>query len=150
MGGRPRGADGDLRRPHRVVHQLVLRGHDPGRIDRPAGVGARPAGADATPHHPRSEQVRATIERDGVLDDLVAIGATVLANACGPCIGQWDRPAVDPSTSTRSSPSFNRNFPPRNDGNAATKAFLASPEMVDRLRPGRDARLRSSPRHDDG
>jgi aconitate hydratase len=79
---------------------------------------------------PGSEQIRATVERDGFLDDLVAIGATVLANACGPCIGQWDRQLVDPSAVNTIVTSFNRNFARRNDGNPATKAFLASPEVV--------------------
>ncbi len=79
---------------------------------------------------PGSEQVRATIERDGLLGDLEAIGATVLANACGPCIGQWDRTTVDPATPNTIVNSFNRNFPKRNDGNANTKSFVTSPEMV--------------------
>jgi aconitate hydratase len=79
---------------------------------------------------PGSEQIRATVERDGFLDDLVAIGATVLANACGPCIGQWDRHLDDPSVVNTIVTSFNRNFARRNDGNAATKAFLTSPEVV--------------------
>jgi aconitate hydratase len=79
---------------------------------------------------PGSEQIRATVERDGLLDDLTAIGATVLANACGPCIGQWDRQLVDPTTVNTIVTSFNRNFARRNDGNIATKAFLASPEVV--------------------
>jgi aconitate hydratase len=79
---------------------------------------------------PGSEQIRATVERDGVLADLEAIGATVLANACGPCIGQWDRQGIDPSAPNTIVTSFNRNFPKRNDGNASTKSFLASPEMV--------------------
>ena len=79
---------------------------------------------------PGSEQIRATVERDGLLDDLVAIGATVLANACGPCIGQWDRQLVDPTVVNTIVTSFNRNFSRRNDGSAATKAFLASPEVV--------------------
>jgi aconitate hydratase len=79
---------------------------------------------------PGSEQIRATVERDGLLEDLVAIGATVLANACGPCIGQWDRQLVDPSIVNTIVTSFNRNFARRNDGNTATKAFLASPEVV--------------------
>ena len=76
---------------------------------------------------PGSEQVRATIERDGLLADLEAIGATVLANACGPCIGQWDRDVDEPNTIVTS---FNRNFPKRNDGRATTKAFVTSPETV--------------------
>ncbi|MHB8463457.1 MAG: aconitate hydratase [Acidimicrobiales bacterium] len=79
---------------------------------------------------PGSEQVRATIERDGLLADLEAIGGTVLANACGPCIGQWDRANPDPSTPNTIVNSFNRNFPKRNDGNANTKAFVTSPAMV--------------------
>jgi aconitate hydratase len=79
---------------------------------------------------PGSEQIRATVERDGFLDDLLAIGATVLANACGPCIGQWDRQLVDPTLVNTIVTSFNRNFARRNDGNAATKAFLTSPEVV--------------------
>ncbi|MPZ74339.1 MAG: aconitate hydratase, partial [Nitriliruptorales bacterium] len=79
---------------------------------------------------PGSEQVRATIERDGLLGDLEAIGATVLANACGPCIGQWKR--TDNLGGTRNSiiSSFNRNFPRRNDGFAETLAFIGSPEIV--------------------
>jgi len=79
---------------------------------------------------PGSEQVRATIERDGLLGDLEAIGATVLANACGPCIGQWKR--TDDLGGTRNSilSSFNRNFPRRNDGYAETLAFIGSPEIV--------------------
>jgi aconitate hydratase len=79
---------------------------------------------------PGSEQVRATIERDGLLADLEAIGATVLANACGPCIGQWDRTGLDPDVPNTIINSFNRNFPKRNDGNLGTKAFVASPDMV--------------------
>jgi len=79
---------------------------------------------------PGSEQVRATIERDGLLADLEAIGATVLANACGPCIGQWDRAEIDPTELNTIVNSFNRNFPKRNDGNANTKAFVTSPDMV--------------------
>ena len=79
---------------------------------------------------PGSEQVRATIERDGLLSDLEAIGGTVLANACGPCIGQWDRTDLDPSKVNTIVNSYNRNFPKRNDGNANTKAFVTSPDMV--------------------
>jgi len=79
---------------------------------------------------PGSEQVRATIERDGLLADLQAIGGTVLANACGPCIGQWDRTDLDPSKVNTIVNSYNRNFPKRNDGNANTKAFVTSPDTV--------------------
>ena len=79
---------------------------------------------------PGSEQVRATIERDGLLADLEAIGGEVLANACGPCIGQWERTDLDPSKVNTIVNSYNRNFPKRNDGNANTKAFVTSPDMV--------------------
>jgi aconitate hydratase len=79
---------------------------------------------------PGSEQVRATIERDGQMRSLTDIGATVLANACGPCIGQWRRAAeatVAPNTIVTS---YNRNFPRRNDGQPTTMNFIASPELV--------------------
>src|SRR4051812_8707191 len=79
---------------------------------------------------PGSEQVRATIERDGLLADLEAIGASVLANACGPCIGQWERTDVEPGETNVIINSYNRNFPKRNDGNANTLAFVTSPETV--------------------
>ena len=79
---------------------------------------------------PGSEQVRATIERDGLLADLEAIGATVLANACGPCIGQWQRDDIQKGETNTIVSSFNRNFPARNDGNAATLSFIGSPETV--------------------
>jgi len=79
---------------------------------------------------PGSEQVRATIERDGLLNDLEAIGATVLANACGPCIGQWQRDDIATGESNTIVSSFNRNFPARNDGNASTLSFIGSPDTV--------------------
>lgn len=79
---------------------------------------------------PGSEQIRATIDRDGLLKDLEAIGATVLANACGPCIGQWSRSDIEDGEKNVIVNSFNRNFPKRNDGNAATLAFVTSPETV--------------------
>lgn len=79
---------------------------------------------------PGSEQVRATIERDGLLADLEQIGATVLANACGPCIGQWSRSDVEEGTENIIITSYNRNFPKRNDGLASTLAFVTSPETV--------------------
>jgi aconitate hydratase A / 2-methylisocitrate dehydratase len=79
---------------------------------------------------PGSEQVRATIERDGLLDDLEAIGASVLANACGPCIGQWKRDDIEMGDRNTIVSSYNRNFPRRNDGNAETLAFIGSPETV--------------------
>ncbi len=80
---------------------------------------------------PGSEQVRATIERDGLLADFEALGAVVLANACGPCIGQWDRSDErEPGIPNVIVTSYNRNFPKRNDGDAATLAFVTSPETV--------------------
>src|SRR5690606_10119902 len=79
---------------------------------------------------PGSERVRATIERDGLLADLEAIGATVLANACGPCIGQWSRSDVVEGQPNVIVTSYNRNFPKRNDGFASTLAFVTSPETV--------------------
>jgi aconitate hydratase len=79
---------------------------------------------------PGSEQIRATIERDGLLADLKAIGANVLANACGPCIGQWSRPDLDPGTMNTIVNSYNRNFPKRNDGNPNTLSFVTSPDTV--------------------
>ncbi len=79
---------------------------------------------------PGSEQVRATIERDGLLEVFEAAGATVLANACGPCIGQWSRPDSVTSEANTIVTSYNRNFPKRNDGSANTLAFVTSPETV--------------------
>lgn len=79
---------------------------------------------------PGSERIRATVERDGLLADLEAIGATVLANACGPCIGQWERRDIAEGQANTILTSYNRNFPRRNDGNAQTLAFIASPETV--------------------
>ena len=81
---------------------------------------------------PGSEKVRATITRDGLLADFEALGAVVLANACGPCIGQWDRSLEDHEAGTPNVivTSYNRNFPKRNDGDPATLAFVTSPETV--------------------
>ena len=79
---------------------------------------------------PGSERVRATIARDGLLGDLERIGAVVLANACGPCIGQWDRRDVAEGDVNVIVNSYNRNFPKRNDGLASTLAFVTSPETV--------------------
>ncbi len=79
---------------------------------------------------PGSEQTRATIERDGILADLEAVGATVLANACGPCIGQWSRPDAATAVPNTIVNSFNRNFPKRNDGSPNTLSFVTSPDTV--------------------
>ena len=79
---------------------------------------------------PGSEQVRATIERDGQLDSLSKIGVTTLANACGPCIGQWRRESILDGVPNTIVTSYNRNFPRRNDGRSETMNFIASPEIV--------------------
>ncbi|MCB9308599.1 MAG: aconitate hydratase [Lewinellaceae bacterium] len=79
---------------------------------------------------PGSEQVRFTIERDGFIDIFNQIGGTVFANACGPCIGQWDREGADKKEKNTIVHSFNRNFSKRADGNPNTHAFVTSPEMV--------------------
>ena len=104
-------------------------------MDRGAGIAA-----DALQHGvkskslftvtPGSEQIRATIERDGQLQTFEEFGGTVLANACGPCIGQWDRKDVAKGTKNSILSSFNRNFTSRNDGNPATHSFVASPDLV--------------------
>ncbi len=104
-------------------------------IERAASVArqARTAGLKARSEFtitPGSEQVRATIERDGQLEVLTGIGGTVLANACGPCIGQWKRHDVAKGDKNSIITSFNRNFAGRNDANPDTHAFVASPEIV--------------------
>ncbi|XP_030751649.1 probable aconitate hydratase, mitochondrial [Sitophilus oryzae] len=82
---------------------------------------------------PGSEQIRATIERDGISKTLTEFGGTVLANACGPCIGQWDRKDVKKGEKNTIVTSYNRNFTGRNDANPATHAFVTSPELVTAL-----------------
>ncbi len=82
---------------------------------------------------PGSEQIRATIERDGHLEVLSGVGGVVLANACGPCIGQWKRNDVQKGEKNSIITSFNRNFAGRNDANPQTHAFVASPEVVTAL-----------------
>jgi aconitate hydratase len=79
---------------------------------------------------PGSELVRYTVERDGYLDTFEKMGGVVLANACGPCIGQWARHSDDPNRKNSIITSFNRNFAKRNDGNPNTHAFVASPEIT--------------------
>jgi aconitate hydratase len=79
---------------------------------------------------PGSEQIRATIERDGQMDSLKKVDATVLANACGPCIGQWKREKLLDGIPNTIVTSYNRNFPRRNDGRSETMNFIASPELV--------------------
>lgn len=82
---------------------------------------------------PGSEQIRYTCERDGLLQVFDTIGGVIMANACGPCIGQWSRKMDNPGRSNSILNSFNRNFAKRNDGNAATHSFIASPEIVTAL-----------------
>jgi aconitate hydratase len=82
---------------------------------------------------PGSEQVRFTAERDGLLAEFEAIGGKVFANACGPCIGQWNRPGAEKGEKNTIVHSFNRNFSKRADGNPNTHAFVASPELVTAL-----------------
>ncbi len=79
---------------------------------------------------PGSEQIRFTVDRDGQLKSFEDIGGVVLANACGPCIGQWARHTDDPDRANSIITSFNRNFSKRNDGNPQTRSFVASPEIV--------------------
>lgn len=80
--------------------------------------------------NPGSEQVRYTIERDGFIDTFNKLGAKIFTNACGPCIGQWDRAGADKEKKNTIVHSFNRNFSKRADGNPNTHAFVTSPEMV--------------------
>lgn len=96
---------------------------------------------------PGSEQIRGTIERDGQMDSLKEIGATVLANACGPCIGQWSRPELDKDEKNTIVTSYNRNFPGRNDGRRNTLNFIGSPEMIIALALG--GRLSFNPLQDE-
>jgi aconitate hydratase len=79
---------------------------------------------------PGSERIYHTMIRDGFMKTFEEMGATVLANACGPCIGQWKRSDIQPKESNSIISSYNRNFPGRNDGNAETLSFLSSPEIV--------------------
>ena len=85
---------------------------------------------------PGSEQIRYTVERDGLLEAFEEIGGVVLANACGPCIGQWARHSDDPKRKNTIVTSFNRNFAKRNDGNPNTHSFVASPELTTALAIG--------------
>ena len=80
--------------------------------------------------NPGSEQIRYTIERDGIIDIFEKMGTKVFTNACGPCIGQWDRAGADKEEKNTIVHSFNRNFSKRADGNPNTHAFVTSPEMV--------------------
>jgi aconitate hydratase len=96
---------------------------------------------------PGSDQIRATIARDGQLRALEDLGGVVLANACGPCIGQWQRPVAEASAPNTIVTSYNRNFRGRNDGHATTASFIASPEVVTALALG--GRLSFNPMTDE-
>ena len=104
-------------------------------LSRAASI-ARQAAEDKIPVaapliiNPGSEQIRYTAERDGILGDFEQIGVTVMANACGPCIGQWKRHTDDNTRKNSIVTSFNRNFAKRADGNPNTHAFVASPELT--------------------
>ncbi len=104
-------------------------------LSRAASI-ARQAAEDKIPVaapliiNPGSEQIRYTAERDGILGDFEQIGATVMSNACGPCIGQWKRHTDDNTRKNSIVTSFNRNFAKRADGNPNTHAFVASPELT--------------------
>jgi len=95
---------------------------------------------------PGSEQIRATIERDGILKRFEDAGAMVLANACGPCIGQWNRTDMPMGKPNSIVTSYNRNFSMRNDGNPDTHAFVASPELTTAF--AISGKLTFNPRHD--
>lgn len=90
---------------------------------------------------PGSDQIYNTIRRDGLLEALESIGGVVLANACGPCIGQWKRDDVTPGEKNSILTSFNRNFPGRNDGSAETLSFIGSPEIVTAMALAGDLRF---------
>ena len=96
---------------------------------------------------PGSEQIHQTIRRDGQLADFEAVGGVVLANACGPCIGQWQRDDVKEGDANSILNSYNRNFKRRNDGNASTYSFIGSPEIV--VAYALAGRLSFDPLHDE-
>jgi aconitate hydratase len=107
-------------------------------ISRSASIAKQASEKNLTPKAkftitPGSEQVRYTIERDGYIDTFDKIGATVFANACGPCIGMWDRDGADKQERNTIVHSFNRNFSKRADGNPNTLAFVGSPELITAL-----------------
>jgi aconitate hydratase len=108
----------DMRRAAHVANQAIKAGL---RVQAPFLV------------TPGSERIFQTIKRDGIMATFEQIGGTVLANACGPCIGQWKRSDVGQEEANSIVSSFNRNFPGRNDGSAATLSFLTSPEIVTAL-----------------
>jgi aconitate hydratase len=105
----------DMSRAASIVRQAVTKGISP-----KAEFGINPG----------SEQIRYTIERDGIIADFEKMGTKVFTNACGPCIGQWDREGADKQEKNTIVHSFNRNFSKRADGNPNTHAFVTSPEMV--------------------
>ena len=123
--------------PHRVEVSLIGSCTNSSYQDlaRAAGVARGALDAGLKPKAkliviPGSAQIKATAERDGLLDTLREAGATVMANACGPCIGQWERETDDPTRRNTIVTSFNRNFAKRADGNPQTHAFITSPVMA--------------------
>ena len=115
----------------RLVHQLLLRGHHPCGVDPALRRGQRPVGQGPADDHPRLRAgARHDRARRPARPRSSAAGATVLANACGPCIGQWVTSREDNDHLNTIVTSYNRNFPKRNDGSANTLAFVTSPETV--------------------
>jgi len=107
-------------------------------LERAANVAAQAINFGLKPNStflisPGSEQIKATVNRDGQLKKLQKLGGIILANACGPCIGQWNRTSIKSGQKNTIISSFNRNFARRNDGNPVTHSFIASPEIVTAL-----------------
>ncbi len=121
----------DISRAADVAEQAIAHGHD---MAAPLLVS------------PGSDKVYATIRRDGQIQTLEKVGATVLANACGPCIGQWRRTAITKGAKNTFVTSFTRNFPGRNDANPVTQGFIGSPEIV--MAYGLSGSLSFDPRRD--
>lgn len=141
----------DAARPVSVLREQAEAGHYPARIEavligsctnssyqdlyRAASIARQALAAGIKPKaaliiNPGSEQIRLTAERDGLLDMFRQLGAVIMANACGPCIGQWRRHIDDPLRPNSIITTFNRNFAKRADGNPNTHAFITSPEMA--------------------
>ena len=132
------------------LHQLLVRGHAARGPRRHAGASRRGSRRE-TPFlvTPGSERIYQTIKRDGIMATFEQMGGTVLANACGPCIGQWKRSDVGKDEANTIVSSFNRNFPGRNDGSAGDALLPDEPGDRDRARVRRHARVRSGPRDAD-
>ncbi len=113
-----------------LLYQFLLRRFITCGEYRPTGCRQKISDQSGLWDQPGSEQVRYTAERDGLLDIFENLNAKIFTNACGPCIGQWDRAGADKAEKNTIIHSFNRNFSKRADGNPNTHAFVASPEMV--------------------